>query len=86
MMETLFSFFRRLTKNKGLEFNIYKDPNYNAYFYFQSFWSFKGDHAGLCLEISIWKYTIEFEIKDNRHWNYEKDAWQEYDENDWPIP
>lgn len=85
-MKTLFGFSKSLTKNKGLELYCHKDTNNNAYFYFQFGWSFKGDHAGLFLEIHILSYSFEFEIRDNRHWNYEKDDWQEYDEDGYPLP
>lgn len=87
MTEPIFSFIKKLTKNKNLSVCLWKYKNKsNAYFYFQCGWSFKGDHAGFFFELEIRNYSFEFEIRDGRHWNYEKDAWQEYDENDMPIP
>jgi len=40
--------------------------------------SFRGrDHAGLELGVCILGYDLAFRIYDTRHWNHEKNTWEE---------
>ena len=42
----------------------------------------KGEcHAGLCLELCFLGHGITVSFRDSRHWNYEKDAWYVYPED-----
>lgn len=39
----------------------------------------KRDHAGIRLTISVYKlFWLSLNIHDNRHWNKEKDCWEEH--------
>ena len=40
----------------------------------------KGDHAGCCLEVSLFGYSLCFEFYDTRHWDYDNNCWEKYDE------
>lgn len=43
--------------------------------------SLKGeDHAGLYLEFGLLGYSIMFSVYDSRHWDYENNTWEVYDE------
>ena len=42
-------------------------------------WTAKEDHAGLRLELGLLGYQIDFSFYDSRHWNTEKDCWENYD-------
>lgn len=39
------------------------------------------DHAGLTLGLGLFGYTLRAQLYDTRHWNYEKKAWETYEEN-----
>lgn len=43
---------------------------------FDVYWRFrtKGDHAGLTFFVQLWSWCFfEFNVHDDRHWNYEED-------------
>lgn len=68
------------TKNKYFCFQLsfWKNDKENI-FHFIIRLNKRSDHAGLNLSLSIWKFMIDFQIYDNRHWDYDKDAWEVYD-------
>lgn len=35
------------------------------------------DHAGLDIWLGLFGYSVNFVIYDNRHWNYEKEQYEE---------
>ena len=39
----------------------------------------KQDHAGASLELGLLGYQIRFTFYDERHWNSEKNCWEEYE-------
>lgn len=41
-------------------------------------WGFRtrGDHAGLTFNVEIFSFLFEFNIHDDRHWNWEKNRWK----------
>jgi hypothetical protein len=43
--------------------------------------SIKEDHAGLNFDFGILGWNVKFLIYDNRHWDYENDCWETYEEN-----
>ena len=49
-------------------------------FNFQVRYSTKGDHAGLYLSLEVFGYMFAFMILDSRHWNYDTNEWEQYDE------
>lgn len=70
-----------ISKNKHWEFEIY----YTSYALFTIELSthFKGrDHAGPIIGINILGLEIDFGIYDNRHWDYDNNCWEEYDEEE----
>jgi hypothetical protein len=39
-----------------------------------------GDHAGPGLEIGLFGYSLSLKMHDTRHWDYETQTWEKYDE------
>lgn len=39
------------------------------------------DHAGVRLHLDILGYGLVIDFHDNRHWDYENNTWEKYDEN-----
>jgi hypothetical protein len=66
-----------LPKHKAWEFNVYRT---HYLVDVETHLTFKGDHAGFLLTIGLFGYAVEFRIYDTRHWNYEKDGWEIYDQ------
>jgi hypothetical protein len=69
----------KLTKNKSLEIQVDKGSNELIGFMFRL--SFKQDHAGLMIDLSLFYRTIYFQIYDNRHWDHDKGCYETYEEN-----
>ena len=44
-------------------------------------WTVRQSHAGLDLEAGLFGYCVHFKFYDSRHWNFEKKAWETYEEN-----
>ena len=63
---------------KAWEFNGYKTHDFiEIDFNFTT----KGDHAGLQIMIGLLGYAIEYHVYDTRHWDYENNTWEVYEEN-----
>jgi len=45
------------------------------YFQCNFVWSAKGDHAGLKLDLEIWRVQFRLSIYDGRHWNWDANRW-----------
>jgi hypothetical protein len=43
--------------------------------------SHKTDHAGVDLWLGLLGYSVNLNFYDNRHWNYETNKWEVYDES-----
>lgn len=72
---TIFNKNGLLPKHKAWEFNGYRTNHlFNVGFKL----NFKGDHAGLQIELGLLGRSLEFSVYDTRHWNYEKDSWEIY--------
>jgi hypothetical protein len=67
-----------LLEHKAWEFNGYRTHHIID---IDGSLSFTGDHAGFHLMIGLFGYSVELHIYDTRHWNYEKKAWETYEEN-----
>jgi hypothetical protein len=73
----------QLTKHKFFELQLDIGPlkyrNYNPFeisFHVDG----KEDHSGIRFLFAIDKYFFfVMQVYDHRHWNFEKDTWQEYD-------
>lgn len=68
----------RLFKHKAWEFEIYRSDTVAE---FETKLSIREDHAGVMLGLGIFSYTIRFQFYDTRHWNYDKKAWETYEED-----
>jgi len=65
-----------LLKHKAWEFNAYRTHHIvNFEFHITR----RCDHAGVGFEFGLLGYSLEFQIYDTRHWNYELDNWISYD-------
>jgi hypothetical protein len=60
-------------KNKYWEIQIIKNDNLLRV---EFEYSIQQDHAGVNLELGLVGYEIHFTVYDNRHWNYEKNCWE----------
>jgi len=67
-----------LSENKTLEVQLEFWDSDETIFDFSFKWSRRTDHAGVSLDISIWRFSFYFSICDNRHWDYEKKQWCVY--------
>ena len=69
----------RLGANKAweLEHTYYS----GSLFDIDTSFSIQEDHAGFDLTLGLFGYGINFRIYDTRHWNYEKKAWEVYEED-----
>lgn len=64
-----------LPKHKAWEFNGYRTHYLvNLEFHLTQ----NGDHAGIGFEFGLFGYSLEFQIYDTRHWDYEKNNWEFY--------
>lgn len=73
----IYHIFGKITKNKSWEFEINKDDKIIT---INISLSFRTDHAGLNLAFGIFGYCLHFEICDNRHWDYDNNRWQIYED------
>lgn len=71
---------KSLSKNKTLEVQFELWDEDSNWFEFHFEWSKKCDHAGLDIRIALWKFAFYFSICDNRHWNYDKNRWNTYND------
>jgi len=72
-----FEYNRTITKNKTFELCV----NRHAYWIFEfdiDLESSGNDHAGPRFNINLFGYCLSIELRDNRHWNDEKDRWVDY--------
>ena len=71
-----FCWYRSLTKNKGIEIQStwFRDPY--SYFDFKFRWTIKQDHAGLNISFCLWRFCLDINILDNRHWDYHTNDWE----------
>jgi hypothetical protein len=72
-------------------FSLYIQYNYNhIFFHITIFFSlgtfassyFLGTRNSEVFTISIWKLMFSIQICDNRHWDYEKNQWCVYEEEE----
>ena len=76
--EPVWSWNTKLTKNKAVEIEVYRS---NTVIEFEAKLRHREDHAGLTVGLGLLSYTLRAQFYDTRHWNYEKKAWQVYEEN-----
>jgi hypothetical protein len=64
--------------NKFIELEVTRDFTLVSFMFN---WTVRQSHAGLNIELGLFGYCVHFNFYDNRHWNYEKKAWEIYEEN-----
>jgi hypothetical protein len=64
-------------KNKFWEFQILATSDLICIHFS---YTIRQDHAGLRLELGLFGYSIDFNIYDNRHWDYIGEKWEVYND------
>ena len=74
--DKLFSFYKRLSEHKHLEFEVFYSNRelFQIEFKFQPI---KEDHAGGRILINILGWEAELRFYDNRHWDYKNNCWED---------
>ena len=67
------SYTGRITEHKFWEIQFMKTADLIC---FEFHYSINQDHAGFSLELALAGYSGSFAFYDNRHWDYEKNDWQ----------
>lgn len=68
---------KKLTKHKAWECQIYRS---NVLLEGEFSITHRQDHAGIKLEFGLLTWCLSFNIYDTRHWNYEAECWEVYEE------
>lgn len=68
----------RVTKHKTLEVQISRSGTTLVGGSFR--WDTKCDHAGVMFDITLFRRFMHVSFCDNRHWNYEKNRYVNYDD------
>ena len=58
--------------HKFWELQVYRD---RILFGFRLQLRTKIDHAGLFMSVSLFRFTVEFNFRDCRHWDYDNNCW-----------
>jgi hypothetical protein len=67
----------KVSKNKTLEVRLGRGVNALIGFTFR--WDTHCDHAGVLLDLSLFRHFFIIQFYDNRHWNDEKGRYVNYD-------
>ena len=67
----------KLSKHKSLEIQLSKAGNSLIGGSFR--WDAKCDHAGVMLDINLFRHFFVINFYDNRHWNYDENRYVNYD-------
>jgi len=70
-----------VTKNKTFEFRIERHAYWLVQLTIDLTWSGE-DHAGPRFSFSLFGYGIDIQLRDNRHWNGDKNRWVNYNNPD----
>ena len=71
----LYSFNKKVSTFKHLEFEVIKD---NYYLFNVNFeWRRNKDHAGIQARINLFCYEISLMYYDIRHWDYASNCWND---------
>jgi hypothetical protein len=74
----LWSKHRMITKYKAWELGLYRTNSIvELYFHYR----IRCDHAGVKFMFSLFGYTIELNLYDTRHWDYDNKTWGTYAES-----
>ena len=69
----------KLTKHKYAELQVAKGGDEIIGGSFRL--AFREDHAGLMIDFSLFRRSIYFQIYDSRHWDYENDCYETYEDD-----
>lgn len=73
-----------VSKNKSLELQISKWGSADCLLDLNLDLRWRGrSHAGPELTVQVWSYFFCIKLYDHRHWDYDKNRWQVYDEADY---
>lgn len=67
----------KISKHKSLEVQLSKAGNSIIGASFS--WDMKCDHAGVMLDLSLFRHFFIINFYDNRHWNYDENRYVNYD-------
>ena len=70
----------KITKNKTVEMEIINWPDQIS-FGVNFIWNWHQDHAGLNLDLNFLILEIHLRLRDTRHWDYENNCWEVYEES-----
>jgi hypothetical protein len=74
----LWSKHRMIAKHKAWELGVYRTNTIvELYFHYR----IRCDHAGVKFMFSLFGYTIELNLYDTRHWDYDNKTWGTYAES-----
>jgi hypothetical protein len=75
--KNLFARSGKLSKYKAWEFEVYQcDSIIEA----EGKLSFREDHAGIAFSIGLFSYVARVQLYDTRHWNYDRQQWEIYND------
>lgn len=74
-------YHKRLSKNKSFEFQLGGPSKYGSLFGFKLNFATKIDHAGFEFQLELFRFFLDINIYDHRHWNEEENRWCEYGPN-----
>ncbi len=74
-----FFWHKKLSKNKYFEIQFDKFSKQDLFTFNLDLRLFGRDHAGPETLIGFFGYELIIKIYDCRHWDYEKNCWQNYD-------
>ena len=74
--KNLFNYSGLFTKHKAWEIEAYRH-SYDI-FGISTILTFRQDHAGFKLILSLFGYSMQFSIYDTRHWDEEGRCWENY--------
>jgi len=86
----------KVSEYKSIELYLCRFLNYRSYFDIGLGWSRHTDHAGFYLYLSLFSFSLSFDLYDIRHWNMILNHWEplpeseekseeEYKAEEWPI-
>lgn len=69
----------RLSKYKFAEFEVVRDT---VIISFSLKINPRRDHGGICIDFGLLSWGVSFNIYDSRHWDYDTDTWEVYDDTE----
>ena len=76
--KNLFNRFGVIAKHKTWEFEVCRYARDILNIHLQ--WTVHQDHAGPSVELFLLGYGMSFMIYDTRHWNYDRNTWEVYEQ------